>query len=143
MEAALGRLALDLGEIALRRERRMAVERGMGVGADDRDVGAGAVPAPHAGREARQEVEALTLRRRDPGAGSAAPVEDKGEGRIALDRGPGQLLQPLRIVRLLALECPGIEGLHQRVGARRRRDRVPQGRDLVRVSVEQARNRAP
>ena len=80
MEAAFGRLALDLGEIARRRQRRMAVERGMGVGADDRNVGAGPVPAADAGGEARQEVEALALRSGDAVAGAAAPVEDEGEG---------------------------------------------------------------
>jgi hypothetical protein len=108
-EAALSRLPLNLSEISARGPRRIAVEFGVSVGANDCDLGPRAVLAPHPIGEAREEIEALTLRRRYMAARPPAPIKGEGERRITLDRHRGGALQLLKIVGLFALESPGIE----------------------------------
>src|SRR5262249_6680594 len=118
-EAAARCLTPNLFEIAVGRGGRIAVEAGVGVGADECHIGARRMLTLDPPRQRRQKIEALTLRRRDLRAWAPAPVEDEGERLGPLDRKIRDPAQRVLVVRLFPLERPGVERPHERVRARR------------------------
>jgi hypothetical protein len=121
LETMLPGTEIDVGKIATDGARQVPVQLRMRIGEDQLDGSATLIDRPNALRERRQMIKTGDIGGVDPAPRAFAPVHDEGDGLRTQHRSGDRRQQHFRIGRLLALERPGVEGLHDLLGINLRR----------------------